>query len=205
MFSRQKLTHAYYAFTSYVGCDGHLYKVFLVLVKLRLISDEMCHLYRKFMSYLRCLLCKMRLIFPHIINGLLSSYVPQILLQPVRIIARKFANPLVPHTAVHLHTFPLWYNHSQYKNTYLQFQLSTIMSIFCCKVSPPMPSSCSSSCSVSNISLCQQERYPPKFSPRSPAICPWQCAIHFDDMCPVHHCPASSEQSSFSTKFLTPI
>ena len=101
MFSHQKLTHAYYAFTSYVGRNGHLYTVFLVLAKLRLISDKMCHLYRKFMSYLRRLLCKMRLIFPHI-NGLLSSYVPQILLQPVRIIARKFANRLVPHTAVHL-------------------------------------------------------------------------------------------------------
>ena len=107
MFSRQKLTHAYYAFTSYVGRNGHLYTVFLVLAKLRLISDKMCHLYRKFMSYLRRLLCKMRLIFPHI-NGLLSSYVPQILLQPVRIIARKFANRLVPHTAVHLHTFLLY-------------------------------------------------------------------------------------------------
>ena len=57
----------------------------------------------------------MRLIFPHI-NGLLSSYMPQILLQPVRIIARKFANRLVPHTAVHLHTFLLWNNHNQYKN-----------------------------------------------------------------------------------------
>ena len=83
--------------------------------KLRLILDEMCHLYRKFMSCLRRLLYKMRLIFPHI-NGLLSSYVPQILLQPVRIIARKFANRLVPHTAVHLHTFLLWNNHNQYKN-----------------------------------------------------------------------------------------
>ena len=37
------------------------------------------------------------------------------------------------------------------------------------------------------------------------AICPLQSAIHFDDMCPAHHCPASSEQLSFSTKFLTPI
>ena len=85
------------------------------MAKLRLILDEMCHLYRKFMSCLRRLLYKMRLIFPHI-NGLLSSYVPQILLQPVRIIARKFANRLVPHTAVHLHTFLLWNNHNQYKN-----------------------------------------------------------------------------------------
>ena len=67
------------------------------------------------MSYLRRLLYRMRLIFPHI-NGLLSSYVPQILLQPVRIIARKSANRLVPHTAVHLHTFLLWNNHNQYKN-----------------------------------------------------------------------------------------
>ena len=30
MFSRQKLTHAYFSFKSYVGREGHLYKVFLV-------------------------------------------------------------------------------------------------------------------------------------------------------------------------------
>ena len=78
--------HAYYVFASYVRREGHLYKVFLVLAKTRLISeqvlrascskirhvlakprlilDEMCRLYRKFASYLRCVLCKMRLIFP---------------------------------------------------------------------------------------------------------------------------------------------
>ena len=31
-------------------------------------------------------------------------------------------------------------------------------------------------------------------------ICPSQCAIHCDDMCLAHCCPASSEQSSFLTK-----
>ena len=31
MFSRQKLMHAYYVFASYVGHEGHLYEVFLVL------------------------------------------------------------------------------------------------------------------------------------------------------------------------------
>ena len=30
-FSRQKLTHAYHAFASYVRHEGHLYEVFLVL------------------------------------------------------------------------------------------------------------------------------------------------------------------------------
>ena len=34
-FSRQKLTHAYYAFASYVRREGHLYEVFLVLAKAR--------------------------------------------------------------------------------------------------------------------------------------------------------------------------
>ena len=32
----QKLTHAYYAFASYVRREGHLYEVFLVLAKTRL-------------------------------------------------------------------------------------------------------------------------------------------------------------------------
>ena len=47
---------------------GHLYEVFLILAKMRLILDEMCRLYRKFASYLRRVLCKTRLIFPRI-NG----------------------------------------------------------------------------------------------------------------------------------------
>ena len=37
MFSRQKLMHAYNAFMSYVGCEGHIYEVLLVLAKTRLI------------------------------------------------------------------------------------------------------------------------------------------------------------------------
>ena len=39
-----------------------------VLAKPRLILDEMCRLHGKFTSYLRCVLCKTRLIFPRI-NG----------------------------------------------------------------------------------------------------------------------------------------
>ena len=62
-----------------------------------------------------------------------------------------------------------------------------------------MPSSRPSSCSVSCISP-----YANNIVVKS-AICPSQSAIHFDNMCPAHHCPASSEQLSFSTKFLTPI
>ena len=38
MFSCQKLTHAYYAFTSYVRHKGHLYEVFLVLAKNRCLT-----------------------------------------------------------------------------------------------------------------------------------------------------------------------
>ena len=52
-FSRQKLTHAYHAFASYVRRECHLYEVFLVLAKSRLILDEMCRLYGKFASYVR--------------------------------------------------------------------------------------------------------------------------------------------------------
>ena len=66
--ARQKLTHAYYGFASYVRREGHLYEVFLVLAKTRLILDEMCRLYGKFASYLRRILCKTRLILPRI-NG----------------------------------------------------------------------------------------------------------------------------------------
>ena len=44
------------------------YLIRRVLAKPRLILDEMCHLYGKFASYLRCVLCKTRLIFPRI-NG----------------------------------------------------------------------------------------------------------------------------------------
>ena len=66
--ARQKLTHAYYGFASYVRREGHLKEVFLLLAKSRLILDEMCRLYGKFASYLRRALCKKRLIFPRI-NG----------------------------------------------------------------------------------------------------------------------------------------
>ena len=71
--ARQKLTHAYYAFASYVRREGHLYEVFLVLAKPRLILDETCRLYGKFASYLRHVLCKARLIFPRI-NGPIVSF-----------------------------------------------------------------------------------------------------------------------------------
>ena len=87
--------------------------------------------------------------------------------------------------------------------------MPTIVPIFCWKVSLPMLSSSPSSCSVSCILPCQQhccqERYPPNFSTQSPSISPWQLAIHCDDMCPAHCCPASSEQLSVLTKFLTSI
>ena len=67
--------------TSYLktGVKGYS-KIRHVLAKSRLILDEMCCLYRKFASYSRHVLCKTWLIFPRI-NGLLSSYMPQILLQ----------------------------------------------------------------------------------------------------------------------------
>ena len=38
--SRQKLTHAYHVFASYVRREGHLYEVFLVLAKTRLILEQ---------------------------------------------------------------------------------------------------------------------------------------------------------------------
>ena len=44
------------------------YLISRVLAKPRLILGEMCRLYGKFVSYLRCVLCKTRLIFPRI-NG----------------------------------------------------------------------------------------------------------------------------------------
>ena len=65
-----------YLKTGVKGCS----KIRRVLAKSRLILDEMCCLYRKFASYSRQVLCKTWLIFPRI-NGLLSSYMPQILLQ----------------------------------------------------------------------------------------------------------------------------
>ena len=44
------------------------YLIRRVLAKPCLILDEMCHLYGKFASYLRLVLCKTRLIFPRL-NG----------------------------------------------------------------------------------------------------------------------------------------
>ena len=92
--ARQKFTHAYYAFASYVRREGRLYEVFLVLAKtrlrtgvkgcskirralakLRLILDEVCRLYGKF---------KTRLIFPRI-NG---PIVGQELLRPFALSCR---------------------------------------------------------------------------------------------------------------------
>ena len=66
-------------------CEGHLYflglaktylrtgvkgysKIRSILAKSSLILDKMCCLYGKFASYLRRVLCKMRLFFPRI-NG----------------------------------------------------------------------------------------------------------------------------------------
>ena len=48
------------------------YLIRRVLAKPRLILDEMCRLYGKFVSYLRRVLCKTRLIFPRI-NGPINS------------------------------------------------------------------------------------------------------------------------------------
>ena len=39
--ARQKLTHAYYAFVSYVRHEGHLYQAFLVLAKTRPIYEQL--------------------------------------------------------------------------------------------------------------------------------------------------------------------
>ena len=36
-----KIKHVYYAFASYVRREGHLCEVFLVLAKMRLISEQM--------------------------------------------------------------------------------------------------------------------------------------------------------------------
>ena len=44
-----------------------------ILAKPRLVLDEMCRLYGKFVSYLRRVLCKTRLIFPRI-NGPNASF-----------------------------------------------------------------------------------------------------------------------------------
>ena len=43
------------------------------LSKARLILDEMCRLYGKFVSYLRRVLCKTRLIFPRINGPIVSN------------------------------------------------------------------------------------------------------------------------------------
>ena len=105
-----------YLKTGVKGCS----KIRRVLAKSRLILDEMCCLYRKFVSYSRHVLCKTWFIFPHI-NGLLSSYVPQVLLQieicsALNLSASLHCYCLVPLTAVRLNTFLLWNNRNQYKN-----------------------------------------------------------------------------------------
>ena len=136
----------------------------------------------------------MRLIFPRI-NGLLSSYMPQILLQIQICSTLNLSTPLPENMPIVLSRTLLCASTRFYYGTiaintrimsnYLYFQLPTIVPIFCCKVSPLMPSSCPSS-SVSCILPCQQhccqERYPPNSSTQSPAICPSQCAIHCEDM-----------------------
>ena len=92
-------------------------------------------------------------------------------------------------------------------STYLQFQLATIVPIFCCKVSPSMPSSCLSSCSVScilrrnNIVVKSAILLIFWHSHLLPVYRPSQSAIHCDNMCLVHCCPlSSSKQSSLLTK-----
>ena len=58
--------------------------------------------------------------------------------------------------------------------------------------------------SAMSTTLLSRALNPPNVSTQSPAICPSQCAIRCDNMCLVHYCPASSEQSIFFTKS-TPI
>ena len=53
---------------------SHIRAIYTRKNKTRLILDEMCRLYGKFASYLRRVLCKTRLIFPHI-NGPIVIYV----------------------------------------------------------------------------------------------------------------------------------
>ena len=94
------------------------------------------------MWYLRPVSRKTCLIFPRII-GLLSSYVSQILLQihanlfcpqPVGIIARKYANRIVPHTAVRLNKFLLLNNMEQSQS--IQELCPTICSSNCLTLCP---------------------------------------------------------------------
>ena len=177
----------------------------------------MCLWYRQFGSYLRPILCKTRLIFP-CINGLLSSYVPQILLQiqmffpqPVRIIARKYANRLVPHTAVHLNTFPLWNICNQYKNCVRPticssnwLPSSPFFVVRClrrCQAHVQAVALWAAFCHSNNIVVKSTILLIFRHSHLQPVHRPSQCAIHCDDMCPAHCSPlSSSEQSSFLTK-----
>ena len=62
---------ASYLRTGVKGCS----KIRLVLAKSRLFLDEMCRLYGKFVSDLRRVLCKKRLIFPRINAPILLSMV----------------------------------------------------------------------------------------------------------------------------------
>ena len=56
------------------------YLIRRVLAKPRLILDEMRRLYGNFASYLRCVLCKTRLIFPHINGPIVTSEVSDLLI-----------------------------------------------------------------------------------------------------------------------------
>ena len=51
--ARQKITHAYYAFASYIIREGHLYEVFLVLAEARLIKDQVLRAVLKQEAYFR--------------------------------------------------------------------------------------------------------------------------------------------------------
>ena len=60
------------------------YLIRRVLAKPHLILDEMCRLYGKFASYLRCVLCKVRLIFPRIIGPNMLEITSVLLIKNVK-------------------------------------------------------------------------------------------------------------------------
>ena len=177
----------------------------------------MCLWYRRFASYLRPILCKTRLIFP-CINGLLSSYVPQILLQiqicsSLNLFASLPGNmPIVlSRTLLCISTSFYYMEQSQS----IQELCPTICSSNCLTLCPFFVVRCLRRCQahVQAVALwaafCHSNNIVVKstillifrHSHLQPVHRPSQCAIHCDDMCPAHCSPlSSSEQSSFLTK-----
>ena len=168
------------------------------------------------MSYLRGVLSKMRPIFPRI-NGLLSSYMPQILLQIQVCSALNLSHHC---QEICQSSCPAHCCASQHVSTMEQSQSTqelcpTICSSHCLLSCPFFVVRClrqsqahvqpvalwAAFCHANNIVV--KSANPPNFSTQSPAICPSQCAIHCEDIRPVHCHPASSEKSSFLTIFNT--